>query len=156
MRNKLGIIVTFTAYIGLFGCDKLLDESVDFAAGPADASPGCEGEHPPHPYLSCRTPEEWPEEPLPYDPACFVGCGGMQEADGDAFAFCAVECEDASDCSAWDPGGSVVSCDGGHCNWYCDEQHPCPSELECVSRGDFFSGDASYSGQCWAPDPFGL
>ncbi len=157
MRNNLGTILMFTSILALFGCDKVIDESGDFAAG-SQPGPGCESEYLPHPYLSCRTPQEWPEDPEaspPLDPECFLGCGGMQRADGTAFAFCAIQCEAASDCAAWDPGGSVVSCDGGQCIWYCDEENPCPSELECVSRGDLLPGDAPYWGQCWAPDPFG-
>jgi hypothetical protein len=160
MRNKLGILLTFTSIFALFGCDKWLDESGDLVAGPHQNGPGCESEseYLPHPYLSCRTPEEWPEDPddhQPYDPACFIGCGGMQEADGTAYSFCAIECEDASDCAGWDPGDSVVSCAGGRCNWYCDEDHACPSELECVGRGDLLPDEEPYWGQCWAPDLFG-
>jgi hypothetical protein len=162
MRNKLGILLTFTSTLSLLGCDKLIDETGDFAAGPneaGEAGPGCESEYAPHPYLSCRPPEEWPEDPADYplpDPACFVGCGGMQDSGGSAFAFCAVECEDASDCEGWDPGDSVVTCDGGHCKWFCDEDHACPSELECVSRGNLGPGDAPYWGECWAPAPYAL
>src|SRR5688572_24104559 len=106
MRNKLGILLTFTSIIVSFGCDKLLDDSGDFVAPPHEAGPGCESEYSPHPYLSCRTPEEWPEDPADYpptDPVCFTGCGGMQEADGTAYSFCNVECQDASDCAEWDP-----------------------------------------------------
>jgi hypothetical protein len=157
MRNKLGVLLTFTSILALFGCDKLIDESGDFAVGPHDVpapGPGCESEseYLPHPYVSCTAPED-PDDWGPYDPACHDGCGGMSEADGTSYAWCNVECEDVSDCSAWDPGGSELICQGGRCKWYCDEDHPCPSELVCLGTAQT-GGNPNYVGECWAPDPF--
>ena len=73
--------------------------------------------------------------------------------DGASYAWCNIECVDASDCATWDPGGSAVSCDGGPCKWYCDDDHPCPSELECLDR-ERTGANTLYYGECWAPDPF--
>ncbi len=156
MRNKLGVHLTFTSIIVLFGCDRLIDESGHFAIEPHGGADG-EAQELSHPYLSCVTPEEWPEESSewpPIDPACYGGCGGFQENDETPYAMCLVHCEDSSDCMAWEPGGSVVSCAGSHCIWECDEDHPCPSGLECVSRGDPLPGDGQYWGECYAPDVF--
>jgi hypothetical protein len=142
-----------------FGCDKLIDETGDFVAAPhSDFEPGCGSESeseppPPHPYTSCTWPEN-PEDPSAwdYDPACIDGCGGMTDADGISYAWCNVECVDVTDCATWDPGGSAVTCETGRCRWYCDEDHPCPSDFACVAS-DTIAASTPHDGECWALDP---
>jgi hypothetical protein len=154
MRNKLGVMFTLTSIVGLFGCDRLIDESGDFDIGPHANGPGGEAQDLSHPYLSCAPLEVQPEdasEVPPIDPACHGGCGGFQENDETTYGFCIVRCEDSSDCLAWDPGGSVASCVGSRCTWECDDDHLCPSGLECVGRGDPLPGDSSDAGECYAP-----
>ena len=153
MRNKLGVLLVSALTVAVLGCDKLIDETGDFVAAPhADFEPGCESEAPPHPYLSCTWPAN-PEDPSAWDhdPACIDGCGSMTDADGISYAWCNVECVDASDCATWDPGGSAVSCDAGRCKWYCDEDLACPSDLVCVAS-ETVAASTPHDGECWALD----
>ena len=146
MRNKLGILLTLISIGTMFGCDKL-DEPIDSFDDHAGEQQSCEDDHVPHPYLSCVGMDG--EDPQPYDPVCEIGCGGQYGADV-GYVVCGIPCDDVADCGSWDPGESVAACDG-RCYWYCDEQHACPSELECVSRGDLSPGEL-YSGECMALD----
>jgi hypothetical protein len=128
MRNKLRILYTFTSIFTLFGCDQPNDASGDLAVAFQ------ENEYPPHPFTSCVDYDD----PSDWDPAC-NGCGQMTDGPIEpGFASCNIECNDPSDCLAWDPGGTEVTCvdgfDGGICMWRCDDAHPCPSELECIDK----------------------
>lgn len=144
MRHKLGILLTLTSIVAMFGCDKLIVEPDELGG----EHPSCEDNDVPHPYLSCV--ETQSEDPPEIDPACTIGCGG-QYGDGVGHVVCGIPCDDVADCEPWDPGESVAACGGGRCYWYCDEQHACPSELECVSRGNLPPGEL-YWGECMAPD----
>lgn len=147
MRNlELGAL-TLTSMVALFGCDKPDDESGE---APHSAESGCESEYSPHPFLASPCPELWPNPEDAFneaDPACHAGMcrtlefGGI----GIGYAWCTIQCEDVGDCAQWDPGASVVACVAGECTWYCDEAHPCPSELECGPP----HFDPNW-GQCWA------
>ena len=141
MRNPIGIFFVFTSMLVL-GCDKPVDE------------PGgeIEYEYAPHPYLSCAVPPDWSDgeaHPLPMDPGCSEpgsGCGHITINHGPTWSFCHVGCVDDSDCLAWDPGGSMMSCHVNSCHWRCDEEHPCSSDLECVYEPGIELG------YCWAAE----
>jgi hypothetical protein len=148
-RFKPGILLTLISIVAMLACDKLYDEPGNSGVVHDDA-PGCDDhEAPPHPYLSCVEP--FPTDPPEIDPECVSGCGYQVRPDGVAHTICEVTCESDLDCAVWDAGDSVMTCAGGRCFWYCDEENPCPSELECISRGDLSPGDAPYWGECWAP-----
>jgi hypothetical protein len=147
MRNhKLGAL-TFTSMVALVGCDKSIDESGDVLVMPHSGESACESEYSPHPFLS-SCPELLPNPEVGnHHPACHDGICNTLESSADTigYAYCSIQCEDVGDCAEWDPGGSVVACVDGECTWYCDEAHPCPSELEC---GPPYS-DPNL-GECWA------
>jgi hypothetical protein len=147
MRNKLGILLTLASICMMFGCDKL-DDRVDGSGDFTGEQHSCEDDHQPHPYLSCVGMDS--EDPPEVDPACTIGCGG-QYGSGVGYVVCGIPCDDVSDCGSWDPGDSVAACGEGRCYWYCDEEHACPSDLECISRGDLQPGEL-YSGECMALD----
>jgi hypothetical protein len=147
MRFKSGILLTLISIVAMLACDKLYDEPSNSGVVHDDA-PGCnEQDVGPHPYFSCVEPIE---DLSNIDPACVLGCGYVGTSDEVGHTVCGIPCEDDLDCGAWDPGGSVTACDDGRCYWYCDDEHACPSELECVSRGDLGPGEAPFWGECWA------
>jgi hypothetical protein len=139
--------------VALSGCDEPIDEPDDVATASQAAGSGCETEYSPYPFMPCRWPQEWSSSDM-VDSACDpLICENVEwTTEGYGYAFCPIKCEDVGDCAQWDPGGSVAACDDdGECKWYCDEQHPCPSELECFHHE---SMDGPLWGECWAPYTF--
>lgn len=155
MRRAVTATVTFVlgcvadpVEIGRFtdGADQAWNISASSLGGSDGGSDG--GDWPPHPYLSCVA--SLPAELM--DPACQGSCSNLWPPDASGWASCPIACTDADDCFVWDPGGSEVSCDDGHCKWGCDEEHPCPGELECLDAERW--PDATHWGECWAPGSF--
>ncbi|MFV8755461.1 hypothetical protein ACNOYE_33350 [Nannocystaceae bacterium ST9] len=103
------------------------DEAVVIARHePAASEPGCADEGP-HPYWSC-VPDE-----LPMHPACDIGCGSSSGS-GVGYSWCGISCDSDLDCQPW-AGESDARCTGV-CHFHCDDEHPCPDDLECVDQNE--------------------
>ena len=129
-----------------FGCDTFeLDALLD-GEGPVAGAQAEPGEFVPHPYTSCDSSFGAGEGP--YHEACGLGCGLIDPAEGPGYMLCGIPCEADLECMPWTSDGSpLTSCLDGRCYYHCNEDHACPSDLECI----YESGGAW--GECYAMQP---
>ncbi len=139
-RFKPSVSILLLSLLVLGACDERIMPPPD----PGDEH-GCESIDEPHPYLSCA--DSSPE----LHPACDVGCGYGIDAMGVGHMFCGMHCESDAECYVPKDGDSTPSCVSGTCHLYCDDDISCPSDLECISRGDPFGTEGPLWGECWAP-----
>lgn len=149
--QRIKPIVLFALLSTVGACDKLDGfESFDQVHVGDSNGPSASCDGGPHPHETCGPAH--PDDPVPeLHPACVVGCGQGVMPDGHGYQWCGIPCEVAADCEAYaGDGTSVITCDG-ICHYLCDDDHLCPSGLECFSRGDPPIGGWDFPGECMAP-----
>lgn len=145
------LVIPLFAFVG---CDKFVDD-VSAGSTPHD----CDTQDEPHPYTTCVPDlelvgdDEDPWSSHETHPACTLGCGYLGiDDEGVGNMICGIPCESDAECSPYEGDGSPLTrCVEGRCYYFCDDTHTCPSDLECVGRGDPSPGDPNPNGECQAP-----